>query len=169
MKKTAKTEAKEKTMNYNEAFNYGIILNAMPLAGITGKELCDIIMVQLDYSRIIDAFNARMDDGLKKLKANKFPRFDEESGKPEEERCAEYKEWLAELETLYGEMRQTAAMKPVEEAVPVITRDIFVALCSTGAEGDIILPGGTEASPNLMPKATALRMLASIVTDKDNQ
>lgn len=169
MKKTAKTEAKEKTMNYNEAFTRSVILNAMPLTGITGKELGDIIMLQVDYGRITDAFNARMDDGLKKLKANKFPRFDEESGKPEEERCAEYKEWLAELETLYGEMRQTAAMKPVEEAVPVITRDIFVALCSTGAEGDIILPGGTEASPNLMPKATALRMLASIVTDKDNQ
>lgn len=161
--------AKPKTMNYNEVFNRSVILNAMPLAGIAGKELGDIIMLQVDYGRITDAFNARMDDALKKLKQQKFPKFDEESAKPEEERCPEYKEWLAELETLYGEMRQSAAIKPVEESVPAITRDIFESLCSGGAEGDIILPGGTEAAPNLMPKATALRILASIVEEKDNQ
>lgn len=169
MKKEKTAKPKEKTMNYNEAFSRSVILNAMPLAGIAGKELGDIIMLQVDYGRITDAFNSRMDDGLKKLKQQKFPKFDEESVKPEEERCAEYTEWLAKLETLYGEMRQTEAMKPVEEAVPAITRDIFIALCSNGAEGDIILPGGTEAAPNLMPKATALRILASILEDKDNQ
>ncbi len=155
-----------KTINYNELFNRSVIMNAMPLAGITGTPLCDIIMLQVDYGRITDAFNRRMEDALKKLKEQKFPKFDEESAKPEEERCAEYKEWLAELENLYGEMRETEAMKPVEEAVPEVTRDIFAALCSTGAEGDIILPGGSTESPNLMPKATALRMIASVVADK---
>ena len=165
MKKTAKQ--KEKTINYNEAFNRAVILNAMPLTGITGKELGDIIMLQVDYGRITDDFNARMDEALKKIKQQKFHRFDEESGKPEEERCPEYKDWLAELESLYGEMRQAAAMKPVDESVPAITRDIFESLCSTGAEGDIVLPGGTDAAPNLMPKATPLRMLASIVTDNN--
>ena len=46
-----------KTINYNELFNRSVIMNAMPLAGITGTPLCDIIMLQVDYGRITDAFN----------------------------------------------------------------------------------------------------------------
>lgn len=158
-------EKETKTINYNELFNRSVIINAIPLGGITGKALCDIIMLQVDYGKAVDAFNSRMEDGLKKLKEEKYPKFDEESAKPEEERCAEYKEWLAELEKLYGEMRSDAAVKPVEGAVACLTRDILTAVCETGAEGNVLLPGGTDKNPNLMPKAMMLRILAEMVDE----
>ncbi|MCM1295852.1 MAG: hypothetical protein NC311_09950 [Muribaculaceae bacterium] len=148
---------------YNDIFNRSVVVASLPLGSISGKPLCDIIMLRVDLGRTVDSFNRRMEEGLKKLKEEKFPKFDEESRKEENDRCPEYAEWLTQLNSLYSSMRSEAAAKPVEGSVPPITRDILTAFCSTGAEGYVTFPGGTEKEPNLVPKAAALQMLAEMV------
>lgn len=156
-------ENKKNTMTYNDIFNRSFILRAIPLKGIAGKSLCDIIMMQVDYGKAVDAFNTRMDEGLKKLKEEKFPKFDEESQKEEKDRCPEYTSWLSELEDLYGKMRMEEAAKPAEIILPKMTAEILTAVCETGVEGNVTLPGGTDEKPNLVPKIEILRMLASMI------
>lgn len=155
----------KKETTYNDIFNRSVIINSLPLAGVTGKPLCDIIMLRVDNSRIVDSFNKRMEEGLKKLKEERFPKFDEESQKAEADRCGEYAGWLEELEKLYSDMRSEAAAKGVEETVPKVTREILTAFCEQGTGGDVTFPGGTEASPNLVPKITVLHMLAEMVEE----
>lgn len=152
-------------MTYNELFNRNVIINSLPLTGITGKPLCDIIMLRVDSARAIDAFNERMQEALKKIKEEKFPRFDEESAKPEADRCEDYQGWLEELEKLYTDMRSAEAAKEVETTLPKVTRDILTAFCGQGVEGTVTFPGGTEEEPNLIPRLTVLHMLAEMVED----
>lgn len=154
-----------KRITYNDLFNRSVIINAIPLKGITGKPLCDIIMLRVDLGKAVAAFNSRMEEGLKKLKEEKYPKFDEESQKPEADRCGDYKGWYEELAKLYTEMRADAAAKEVEEKMPEVTREILTAFCEQGVDGDITLPGSTDASPNLMPKIAALHLLGEMVED----
>lgn len=154
-----------KAIDNNTLFNRSVIIASLPLDGISGKALCDIIMLQVDYARAVDAFNKRMEEGLKKLKEEKYPDFDEESMKPEGERRPEYKAWLDELTALYTEMRATEARKPAETPLPAVTRGILEAVCAQGVEGSVTLPGGTEDSPNAVPKVAVLRMLAEMVEE----
>ena len=158
-------ETKKDSITYNDVFNRSMLLNALPLGGISGKPLCDIIMLQVDCGKVVNAFNDRMNEGLKKLKEEKFPKFDEESQKEEKDRCPEYKEWLKELEALYGSLRSEEATKPCAAKLPKISRAVLEAFCTSGAEGDVTFPGGTEASPYLVPKVTVLHMLAEMVED----
>ena len=158
-------EENRKATTYSDIFNRSVIINAIPLAGIKGKPLCDIIMLRVDYGKAVNAFNDRMNEGLKKLKEERFPKFDEESQKDEKDRCPEYKDWLDELEKLYGDMRTEAAAKPFDGTVPKVTREILAAMCETGVDGDVTFPGGTDASPNLVPKVTVLHMLAEMVEE----
>lgn len=153
----------DKKPTYNDVFNRSIIINALPLDGIKGKPLCDIIMLRVDYGKVITEFNSRMDEALKKLKEEKYPKFDEESKKEEKDRCEEYAAWLKELEGLWGGMRTEEGGKPYEGVLPPVTREILTAFCEQGTEGQVTFPGGTEASPNLVPKATVLHMLAEMV------
>lgn len=165
METTTKEERRETkdATTYNDIFNRSVVVNALPLAGISGRELCEVIMLRVDLGRIVDSFNSRMEEGLKKLKEERFPRFDEESGKDKEDRCPEYGEWLGELEGLYSGMRSEEGRKAIEETAPKVTREILEAFCAGGAEGYVTFPGGTEKEPNLVPKAAALQMLAEMV------
>lgn len=156
---------KEVKVTYNEVFNRSVLLGALPLGGIKGKALCDIIMLQVDYGKAVSEFNSRMEEALKKLKEEKFPKFDEESSKPEEERCEEYKGWLEELEKLYGDLRADEAKKDYDGKLPKVTREVLTAVCEQGVEGDIILPGGNDEQPNAMPKVQLLYLMAQWVED----
>lgn len=158
-------EDNRKAPTFGDVFNRCVVLNALPLGGLPGKALCDVIMLRVDYGKAVEAFNDRMNEGLKKLKEERFPRFDEESQKEGKDRCPEYKEWLDELERLYGEMRAEAAAKPFDGALPKVTREILTAFCETGIDGEVTFPGGTEAGPNLVPKVTVLHMLAEMVEE----
>lgn len=154
-----------KKISYNELFSRNVIINSLPLSGITGKPLCDIIMLRVDTAKAIDAFNERMQEALKKIKEEKFPKFDEESSKPEADRCEDYQGWYEELDKLYTEMRSTEAAKEVETTLPAMTRDILTAFCGQGVEGTVTFPGGTEEKPNLVPRISVLHMLAEMVED----
>lgn len=156
---------KEVKVTWNEVFNRSVLLGAMPLDGIKGKALCDIIIARVDFDKAVSAFNGRMDEALKKLKEEKFPKFDEESGKPEEERCAEYKAWLEELEKLFGDLRADEARKDYDGKLPTITRDMLTAFCEQGVEGSVTLPGGTEEKPNIIPKYQLLHLIAQWVEE----
>lgn len=158
-------ETNKITLTINDVFNRSVILNALPLGGLSGKALCDIIMLRVDYNRAVGSFNDRMNEGLKKLKEERFPKFDEESQKDQKDRCAEYGEWLTELERLYGDMRTDAAGKPYDGSLPKVTREILTAFCETGIKGDVTFPGGTDECPNLVPKVTVLHMLAEMVEE----
>lgn len=150
---------------YNTVFNRAVVIAALPLGGITGKDLCDIIMLQVDYAKAVEDFNRRMEEGLKKLKEEKYPDFDAETGKPEGERRPEYKAWLDELTALYTSMRAEEAKKTVEKPLPKVTRPMLEALCAAGVEGAVTFPGGTEDSPNAVPKAAVLRMVAEMIEE----
>lgn len=155
----------ENNLTYNDIFNRSVILNALPLAGLSGKQLCDIILLQVDYGKAVEDFNHRMEEALKKLKAEKYPDFDSESAKPEEERNPQYKTWLAHLESMYSELRIAEAAKETQKDVPAVTRDILTALCETGVDGEVRFPGGTDEKPNMVPKAQLLRMVAAMIED----
>lgn len=152
-------------ITYNDLFNRSVIVNSLPLSGIKGKPLCDIIMLRVDLNKLVDGFNKRMEEGLKKLKEEKFPKFDEESQKPEADRCPEYKDWFEELEKLYSDMRADEAAKNMDAAAPKITREILTAFCEQGTDGVVPLPGDTDEKPNRLPKVTVLHMLAEMVED----
>lgn len=154
-----------KKITYNELFNRSVILNALPLAGLHGKSLCDLIVLQVDYTKAVEAFNSRMEEALKKLKAEKYPDFDSESQKKEEDRSEDYKTWLDELNKLLTDMRTEEGKKEMDGNAPVVTREVLTALCETGVEGEVRFPGGTDASPNMVPKAQVLRMVAAMIDD----
>lgn len=155
----------QKKLTYNDIFNRSVILNALPLDGLNGKQLCDVIMLQVDYGKAVDDFNRRMEEALKKLKAEKYPDFDSESAKPGEERNPAYETWLAHLESMYAELRKAEAAKESAKDVPAVTREILTALCETGVEGEVRFPGGTEEKPNTVAKAQVLRMVAAMIED----
>lgn len=158
-------EKKADKVTWNEVFNRSVIINALPLGGIKGKDLCDIIMLRVDFGKAVDGFNSRMEDALKKLKEEKFPKFDEESGKEEKDRCPEYKGWLEELEKLYGAMRAEEAKKDYDGRLPKVTREVLAAFCGQGVEGDVKLPGGTDEQPNLIPRYQLLHLIGQWVEE----
>lgn len=159
-------EGNKKKLKWSDVLNRNLFLRAIPLAGINGKAICDIIMLQVHYDKANKTFNDRINDGLKKLKEEKFPKFDEESQKKEEDRCEEYKAWLDELNKLYNDMRNAELDKDVEDVtVPDITRDTFTSICETGVEGDIKLFDGQDNQPVMIPKIELLRVLGAMVKD----
>ncbi len=155
-----------KKLKWNDVLNRNLLLRAIPLEGINGKAICDIIMLQVHYDKAINEFNSRLEDALKKLKVEKFPKFDEESQKKEEDRCEEYKAWLDELNKLFNDMRTAELGKDVEGVtVPDITHDTFTFICETGVEGDIKLFDGQDKQPVMIPKIELLRNLGTMVKD----
>lgn len=146
-------------MNWNEIYRRNFVAQAIPLKGLKGRDLREVIMLQVDSQKCIDAFESRMTEALKKLKAEQCPKFDEESQKPEESRCKEYKQWLSDLEKAYTEMRAAEAVKEAEGVtVPKVTLAVLDAVCADGAEGDIDLTDGRK-----IPRAGLVSLVATMV------
>lgn len=154
----------KKKLTWNDVYNRSFFFNAIPLAGLGGKDLAAVILLQVDYGKAIESFNGRMSDALKKIKEEKYPKFDEESQKDEKDRCPEYKEWEEELNKVFSEMRRENAAKEVEGAVLAkFTAAMFTALCGTGTDGEVTLRPGEEDSK--MSKLDFLRIIAAFVED----
>lgn len=159
-------EENKKKLTWGDVLNRTVFLRAVPLAGISGKSLCDIIMMQVHYGKANDAFNERVNEGLKKLKEEKYPKFDEEAQKNEEERSEEFAKWNEELTKLFADMRNEEISKEVEGVqIPKMTREILAAVCETGVDGEIRLFDGQDGNPVMVPKVELLRLLGSMIED----
>lgn len=155
-------------MTYNEIYRRNFYVQAMPLQGLRGKGLAEVIMLQVGMAKAVAAFEDKMSEALKKLKEARYPEFDAESQKPEGERKPEYKDWEEALGKEYADMRLAEAGKEaVGAAVPEVTREALAAMCEQGADGDIALPGqkDKDGEDRKMPKAALLLALAEMVED----
>ena len=130
----------KKKLTWNDVYNRSFFFNAIPLAGLDGKDLASVILLQVDYNKAIESFEGRMSEALKKIKEERFPKFNEESQKEESERCPEYKDWTDELTKVFSEMRSENAAKDYE-GLPLtkFTPSMFTAICGTGCDGEVQL------------------------------
>lgn len=180
------------TVKWAEAASRANLLANVPLRGLDGKALADIILLRVAYDRKADELREFMADVARKLKpqgyddrASQVARMEEverrskapEGDLPTPEELAEAEETrknvLQEHERERQELEarfQEAQRKKMDEDTAVeggaLPRDTFNALCQQiGTEGALPLALPGQENPVEVGKAQALAWLAQMVEE----
>lgn len=154
----------KKELKYEEVFNRDNIYSALPLSGLKGDMLADVIMLQVDYAAAINEYETRMQSALEKLKEELCPDFDEQFSLPEKERKEGFAEDERKLLNAYSRLRVTEGAKECPARLRSLTQEEFRAICGAGAEGDVRLKTGES-----VPLAAVLRTAAMMIDKEENK
>lgn len=139
-------------------------INAIPLAhngrSVEGSALASLILLQVDYGRVADEWNARINKATEKLKEQLCADYDEQMQLKEEERREGFAEESGRLNTAFRAMLTEEEGKECPHRLRGLTRTEFEAVCSMGAEGTVKL-GQAD-----VPMAVILRTVANLVEEE---
>lgn len=151
----------EKKMTWGEVLNRASNINAIPLAhngkSVDGAVLASLILLQVDYSRVADEWNTRINKATERLKAQLCEDFDSQMQLKEEERRDGFKEEADRLDAAFRAMIVEEEAKECPHNLRGLSREEFAAVCSMGADGTVKL-GNTD-----VPMAVILRSVAVMV------